>query len=58
MTNRSPLSAWETELSTRQIDRGLRLLDELGMAEIYGGGSIPDHGALDAIRRLGAPHTG
>lgn len=45
---KSPTSEWKSQLSRQQIDDGLRTLERLGLAEIYGEDEMP---SLDALER-------
>lgn len=46
---RFPVSRWKTQLSSRQIDRGLEILEHFGLDQIYGDGSMP---AKHVVERL------
>jgi len=50
VTNTSPLTTWKNELTTDQIDRGLALLAEFGVDDLYGDGVTPDRRVLDRLR--------
>lgn len=46
VSRKSLTAGWKDELSRRQIDDGLRVLDRFGLADIYGDGAIPDRDAV------------
>ena len=50
---KSPVTSWKDELSTRQIDAGLRILDAFGFAELYDEDSMPNRDAFDSIHGVG-----
>ena len=43
---KSPVDAWRGELSSVQIDRGLQLLEEFGLGDLYGTAATPNKAAL------------
>ncbi len=45
----SPVTSWKNELTTRQIDAGLNILDAFGLAGLYDEGAMPDRGTLHSI---------
>ena len=51
LLGKSPVTLWKDELSARQIDAGLRILQEFGFDKLYDEASIPDRQALEAIFR-------
>lgn len=50
-TDKSPVSAWRDDLGAERIERGVTLLDELGVGDLYGDGLEPDRAVLDRLRR-------
>jgi hypothetical protein len=48
--NRSPITSWRQELSTRDIDAGLRILERFGLAELYDENVRPRRDVLRVIR--------
>ena len=47
----SPVTGWKDELSVRQIDTGLRILQEFGFDKLYDDSFTPDRRALKGIFR-------
>jgi len=45
------VEAWMGQVTTREIDSALRLLDRFGMGGIYGAGAMPDSAGLPHRRR-------
>ena len=50
---KSPVTSWKDELSLRQIDAGLNILNEFGLAELYDEGSMPNRDVLYSIHGAG-----
>lgn len=50
---KSPVTSWKDELSLRQIDAGLNILNEFGFAELYDEGSMPNRDVLYFIHGAG-----
>ncbi len=48
----SPLTSWKNELSTRQIDSGLKILEQFGLAELYDENAMPNRAVLKEISDL------
>ncbi len=46
---KSPVTSWKDELSLRQIDAGLRILDAFGLAGLYDEDSMPNRDTLHSI---------
>jgi hypothetical protein len=47
---RSPITSWKHELSTRDIDAGLKILERFGLAELYDDQVQPKREILQVIR--------
>jgi hypothetical protein len=45
----SPISSWKSELSPRQIDNGLKILEHFGFDALYGDDSMPRRHLLDGL---------
>lgn len=41
MEGKNPLTSWKNELSTRQIDRGIEILQKFNLENIYGANALP-----------------
>ena len=52
---RSPITSWRQELSTRDIDSGMRILERFGLAELYDENVQPRRDALHVIRERAWP---
>lgn len=50
---KSPVTSWKDELSLRQIDAGLNILNEFGLAELYDENSMPNKDVLYSIHGVG-----
>lgn len=48
--NRSPLTTWRAECPPDEIERGVALLDALGVGALYGDRTEPDRAALASVR--------
>jgi hypothetical protein len=46
LSAQSPLDVWKDDLSTQQIDNGLKILEEFGLDTIYGCNSLPNEKRL------------
>jgi len=53
----SPLKAWERELSTCQIDAGMKILDQFGFGGLYDTLEMPDPKVIDRIQTSGFLQT-
>ena len=45
----SPITSWKNEISTKQIDEGLEILDAFGFGKLYDESSMPDRNELNTI---------
>ena len=50
--DKSPVTSWKNEFSPKQIDAGLNILDEFGLAELYDDNSLPNRKVLNTIQGL------
>ena len=55
-SGKSPVTSWKNELTTRQIDAGLNILDAFGFAGLYDDDGIPDRNVLSLIHNTGKRH--
>jgi hypothetical protein len=46
---KSPIDRWKKELSVQQIDNGVKLLDQFGLADIYGTSSTPQKDVVETL---------
>ena len=52
LSAKSPLDVWQDDLSTQQINNGMKILEKFGLDNIYGGNSLPDKNAIGLLFNL------
>lgn len=49
LSSSSPLDVWKNELSSKEIDSGIKILEKFGLNTIYGDSSVPEKNSLDIL---------
>ena len=49
---KSPVTSWKEEISLQQIDAGMNILNEFGLADLYDDDSMPNRDALHSIHGM------
>lgn len=52
LSAKNPLDVWKDNLSTQQIDNGMKILEKFGLSSIYAGHSLPQENAKDQLFHL------
>ena len=47
----SPINSWKSEITVKQIDAGLEILEEFGFGKLYDDSSVPNRKVLSEIQR-------
>ncbi|MCG8345899.1 MAG: sulfotransferase domain-containing protein [Chlorobiales bacterium] len=47
----SPLTSWKQEMTPRQIERGMGILEKFGFDELYDDSSMPDRNVINSIQK-------
>ena len=49
LSAQSPLDVWKSELSPKQIDNGLKILEEFGLQDVYASNSTPQKKSTEIL---------